>query len=290
MGVLVLNSSSFSNNYEFLRDFCEETKDSFKLILTMSKRGYIVYKDLYIDELELIKGVMYKDIFLEINKSNIDSELKRQLLSSISKISSDDSVFEVYEETIAEYPTSIFCSEDCGISLGYLNNYSLFSIDKKKEFCEYKLYVKVNNKSQLIYNAFDEKSFNTIALIEQNQSLFEYFNYSVRCVTYNGTDLNAFDNLLKDQQLVVIDRLYFELDELTKATRNLPYNRIDSLKGLIPGGFEYRLHLNSNTAYRIYYHINNGKVGIITDSNKKDNSITTLVEKRIQRIFNSLNL
>lgn len=284
MGSLVLNSDSFKTLYNSLDEFIEDINHFLLLVVRISRRENIIYKDLLIDDLEIIKGVTLGHLLSEIWKKDIDTEKKRLISLAFSKISNDSSVFVNYTNCDLVFD-NVKYNEDTALCLACLNELQLLSIDFFQKYEEYQLKLKKDDKIFCIWNVFDWNSYNTIKVVLEEQTFYEYFDNHDLCVVSEFSDVTAFQELTLKQRQIILEKLFIECKELVAPQHNLPYDRVKTLNDIIDSGKEYRLRLSNNTAYRLYYFILNGKIAIILDNVKKDEEITSQIKKRISNIY-----
>jgi mRNA-degrading endonuclease RelE of RelBE toxin-antitoxin system len=261
MGSLVLNSDSFKTLYNSLDEFIEDIGHFLLLVVRISRRENIIYKDLLIDDLEI----------------------KRMINLAFSKISNDSSVFVNYQDCDLEFD-GVKYNEDTALCLACINELQLLSMDFFQKYQEYQLELKIDDKSVYICNVFDWNSYNTIKVILEEQTIYQYFENHDLCVVSEFTDVTAFQGLTLKQRLIIVDKLFKEVKELVTPQHNLPYDRVKPLNDIIDSGKEYRLRLSNNTAYRLYYFVSNGKIAVLLDNIKKDEEITSQIKTRITNI------
>lgn len=286
MGSLVLNSDSFISVYDNVGEFISSANSWLSLILRISKQKNIIYKDLLLDDKEVVKGVRFKDIPNKIWEANIDIEKKRIFVIAFSKLSDDSSVYINYKSCTL-FLNSISYNENTAFALAFLNNLTVLSILDNKSYHSYKIEVTNDEKNYLLYNVYDWKTYNIIRLINEEQNLVDYFKNHDLCIVSPSTNVDSFLDLSKNQKIIVADKLFAELSELVSPHHDLSYKRLKPLKSIIPAGKEYRLGLENKTAYRLYYFIFNGKIAILLDNIKKDEQITKQIKDRIISIHNT---
>lgn len=283
MGSLLLNTESLSNNYENIVTFVIENEQWFDLIIYVSQKGYTIYKDFVFDGFEIVKGLSYNYLVSKLySEPGLDMELKRKCLISFQKLSSDD-IFSNYDEMELTYKTETY-NHDTAIGLAFLNKINLFSNSLNENFKNMCINVEYNYRPFTILNVVDIETFNNVKLLDEEQTFKEYIENHDVCIVSNNSKLESFAGLSSSNKLDLINKLGNDLYQIVNPQQEISCKRIRPLHNIIPSGWELKYRME-NTAYRIYYFIEHGKVAILLDSIKKSQEISPQVISNIQRIY-----